>query len=166
MKTSEEIKKRLIKLTNRYRDVYVKRYTDRQPCNCIYNYLHNPSPLLLSNSVENRYVPNRSIQLVVIQDEKPVRICTYGSEKPNAWNGDICDSDSVSKECPYFSPIREKEELSLEYDSHLKDDKYVLEHHPDIAALQWVLNDRSYRIKLSIRTWILAWYNWVIRRFK
>lgn len=166
LKTLEETQKRLIKLTNRYRDLYVKNHTDKLPCNCVHNYLHSPKPLPFSNSIENQHVPNRSIQLVVIQEEKPVRICTYGSEKPTVWNGDICDSEAISQECPYFTPIKERSELIQEYDSHLEDDKHVLEHYPDVAALQWVLNDRSYKIRFSFFSYLIAWYNWIIRRFK
>lgn len=166
LKTPEEISARLLKLKDRYRNNYVKSHQKKLPENCVYNYIHEPLPLPNVTNIESKHVPNRSVQLVIIQEEKPIRICTYGSSTPNTWNGDICDHETMSSSCEYFKAKTELKDLEAEFDSNMSDDALVLAKYPDIAALQWVLNDRVYKLKWNFKRRILSVIRRVIRYFR
>jgi hypothetical protein len=149
MRAAEEVERRLKKLTSRYKERYLAQSQGRFHKSCIHNRTHMPTSTVKSESSkmwESSMSPRRQVTLIVMQPEAPIGICMYGSEKSETWNGNTCDDDSVSEECPYFAPSQSKEDASAEFDSMLKDDALVLAEYPDVAALQWVLQARSWEI--------------------
>lgn len=147
MKSHAEISNRLNKLLYRYLANYIKQTQARIHSNCVFNLEHKPKKLTISHqdNVEFSFSPRKTNSLIVIQSNTPpnsVYICTYGM--PNSgWNGDICDStNNVASHCKWFQSKVSKLELESEFNELLKDDDYVLKNYPDIAALQWVLNER------------------------
>jgi len=155
MRAPDEIERRLKKLTSRYKDKYLSKSQGRFHKSCAHNRTHVPTPTVKSESSkmwESSLSPRRQVTLIVMQPEMPVGICMYGSEKPETWNGNTCDDDSVSEECPYFTPSQSKEDASAEFDMMLKDDALVLSEYPDVAALQWVLQARSWDLPEYERT--------------
>lgn len=130
------------------------RSQERLHRNCVYNKEHLPRKLPYSLSdptTELEIAPRKVTTLVVIQEEKSVRLCTYGSESPADWSGDICDSDDVSAGCRLFEPLIGPDEAADDFMSLLKDDKYVYENLRDLAALQWALEDRRPRLPWYVR---------------
>lgn len=152
MKSPEDIEHRLKKLVDRYKHKYISNAQRKLPSNCLYNRLHVPTGTAKSDSSklwESSLSPRRQVTLVVLQPERPVGLCTYGSENPETWNGDLCDDESISGPCTKFEPISSKDELTSAFNSLLKDDETVLETYPDIAALQWVLDSRVWEWNLD-----------------
>lgn len=148
MRSREDTEHRLKKLTDRYKNKFVSERLKRKHTNCSHNYLHVPDQKGVSTkSWESSLAPRKQVTLVVIQPESPIGICLFGSNKPNLWNGDVCDDDSVSESCPNYDPLNSKEALEQEFDDNLKNDEWTLSTYPDIAALQWVLNTRVWEIK-------------------
>lgn len=148
MKNRDEIEARIRKLVDRYKTKYVNASQARVHRNCSFNRLHTPTGNYESNkSWETGISPRRQVTLIVLEPERPVGICMYGSEKPETWSGDTCDDDDVSKKCPMFSPNRSSSSVEEEFDDHMQDDEYVLKHYPDVAALQWAVNARHWKIR-------------------
>ena len=127
----------------------------KTPENCSYNLLHEPKVLEYKPGIEESLAPRTAVSLVVIQEDKPIRICTYGSDDPKNWNGDVCDHESTAASCPYFSSIHNENDKNKEFDLILNDDKQTLDLYPDVAALQWVLDVRHPLPKLGL--WISMW---------
>lgn len=152
MKNQIEIERRLVKLRNRHKKKYVEKHTSKTPENCKYNYLHHLNTLKYSSD------DNETIE-VNIQPDKDIRICTFGSDKPEKWNGDICDSVEVSGKCPFFCPRTNEESLSEEFDTLIQDDEYTIDNYSDVAALQWVLNVRVHSVKH--RNFIIYYLMWI-----
>lgn len=143
MKTQSEIEKRLQKLRKRYRLKYVQERTGRHHENCVHNYVHAPrGQFKYSRSTDAELAPRKQTTLLVIQPDQSIRICTYGSTGKD-WNGDVCDSDDKSSDCPWFKAARSEEEVGAEFDAMLSDVEFVFENFRDMATLQWVLDVRS-----------------------
>ena len=153
MKSKDQILARLTKLVTRHKNAYVLEKTRKQPCNCIYNIEDQPRDLL-STSVEHKLAPRTSVSLLVIQQPSPVRICGYADGK---WNGDICDKEEIAQACKYFVPVISKEVASAEFEDKLMDDQYILATYPDVAALQWAVDDRAYKVKIPVWKRFLSW---------
>jgi hypothetical protein len=139
---------------------------DKLPHNCVYNY-NLENSLKLSGSIPQEFErsPRINQTLVVFQEHSPVRICTYGSQNLETWNGDIiCNDESVSKPCSWFNPKVSPEESADEFRKLVSDDSYVEKFYPDVAILQWVLEDRIYKhdlswfdkLRLKIHVWFLT----------
>ena len=149
MKTVDEVRKRLEKLRFRCLRQHVRLISSKKPQNCVHNFEHVPHPQRNEIPTEVEMVPRVVSTLVVIQPEKPIRLCMYGSDKPESWNGDICDVDDTAQICPYFKSRVSEERAVEEFDLLMVDDDYVFEHHKDIATLQWVLGERIHRTPLT-----------------
>lgn len=148
MKPERTVRQRLTRLRERYRRQLIRARTDRLPENCVHNSVQSPRTLPYSRSdieTELDLAPRKATTLVVLQPDSPVRLCMYGSDRPDSWNGVVCDSRAVSGSCSLFRPTRSAAEISDEFNSLMADPKYVLERYPDLAALQWVLEERSPR---------------------
>ncbi len=145
MKTESVIRKRAERLRDRYLRRHVQKSQERRHQNCVHNREITPRALPYSRSdlrTELDLSPRVVTTLVVIQEERPVRVCTYGSEDPSTWNGDVCDSDSTSFPCKFFRPLQTPEAAAEQFMESLLDDKHVFDNYRDLAALQWVLGDR------------------------
>jgi len=155
VKSREEVLRRLKKLRARYLRRHLRLSQDRRPRNCSYNHEVQASPARsrfsdpgddVSGPGDERPVqPARSSSLVVLQDDPSVRVCLYGCEDPATWAGDLCYTDEKAESCGWFKPEKDPAEAEREFDAMLADDKYVYDHYPDVAALQWVLEDRVHR---------------------
>jgi hypothetical protein len=106
---------------------------------------------------ETEFAASHNATLIVIQPDKPIRLCMYGSEDLTKWSGDICDGDDTSKSCKWFKPRITAEEAKKEFLDKLSDDKYVYDSYLDIATLQWVLEDRVHKHRLSLWERFLIW---------
>lgn len=135
----------------------------RCPSNCVHNYTYTPEKLPYSSTeIEHDLSPRRTTNLVVIQNPKPISICTFGSGDPGKWNGDICDSDDIAKSCPKFASIYTFEEAKKEFETKMSDDKFVMEKYPDVANLQWVLDERTYHYN---GRWFQYLFFWILSFF-
>jgi hypothetical protein len=162
VKSKNVIERRLRTLRLRYLKKYIAISQDKIPQNCIYNIIHSPVERPnISQFKELDYdemAACHNATLIVIQPDLLIHICTYGSERPDLWNGEICDTDITSKGCKHFQPRIMAEEAKKEFLSKLSDDEYVYDNYPDIATLQWVLEDRVYKYDLSWWEKILVWF--------
>ncbi len=149
MKSESVVRKRAERLRDRYLRRYVALSQERRHENCVHNREYLPRKLPYSQSdlsTELDLAPRKVMTLLVIQEERPVRVCMYGAERPAEWSGDICDDDSISPTCKFFVPLKTVSEATDEFMSLLADDKYVYDSFRDLAALQWVLGDRRPRL--------------------
>lgn len=165
MKSQEAIRHRLEKLRTRYLRSHCALVRDKKPQNCVYNYEHKPFGVREKGvPIEYELAPRVSISLVVIQPDRPVRLCTYGSEKPDTWNGDLCDQDDIARKCKKFKHRVSEEGAIQSFNDLMLDDPYVLENYRDIAALQWVLGERVATMPLSWFDRILLFFDAVVSR--
>lgn len=164
MKTPEEIRKRLEKLRVRYCKNFFSEVRSKKPHNCVHNAEHHPSKRKPVLPTEVELAPRIVTTLVVIQPDSPIRLCMYGSEKPDLWNGDVCDDDATAASCPYFEAKISEDEANDEFNKLMADDAYVLEHYKDVATLQWVLNERVYETELSFWGRLTLWFGRIFHR--
>lgn len=75
------------------------------------------------------------------------RMCLHGAGLPATWQGKVCDAEidgglSQAKNCPYWKPLRTKEEIKTEFKTLVsKNRAAVAARYPDAAALLWVLEE-------------------------
>lgn len=147
MKGESVIRARLERLRRRYLRHHLLLSQEKRHRNCVHNLNQAPLGSLRASraGVETSYelAPRNQHTLIVIQEDRPVGICMFGSDSPADWPGDICDSDSVSSSCPKFRALRSEEEARSDFGALLMDDKLVYERYRDLAALQWVLQERA-----------------------
>lgn len=156
MKSEADVRKRLDKLRSKYLNKHVRETQRRFHKNCVFNSPHAPKPLPYSEipDLELERAPRKSRTLVVLQESSvPVRICMYGADTPESWLGNTCDDDSVSSTCPMFRPHVSAHEAAFEFETSMMDDRSVLESYPDVAALQWVLEERVFTRPFLHRFW-------------
>lgn len=159
MKPESVVRKRAERLRDRYLRRYVILSQERRHDNCVHNREHVPRKLPYSQSdlsTELDLAPRRVTTLLVIQEDKPVRICMFGAGSPAEWSGDVCDDESIAPTCKFFVPLRSAQEASDDFMALLGDDKYVYDNLRDLAALQWTLGDRRPR---------LPWYRRLVAFF-
>lgn len=165
MKTEKEIEQRILKLRTRYELRYVDSHIRRTPSNCIHNHLENNVDLKTGIDVEHELAPRMSTTLVIIQPPKPVRLCMLNASSMNEWNGTICDTDDISKKCKQFALVKSVDQLHQGFTDTLSDDSKTLSLYPDIAALQWVIDDRAHHkpptwIDKLIMVWLAIKSKW------
>lgn len=150
MKLEGDIINRLRKLKSRYLLRYLSKTQARVYHNCRHNKQHHPKMLTYGRSEpELNISPRKTNSLVVIRTAEVAHICTYGMSD-EGWTGDLCDSKTdLAPHCKWFTPVVAADEVEREFEQLLKDDKYVLQHFPDIAALQWVTGKRIYNDSLG-----------------
>jgi hypothetical protein len=157
VKPESVVQRRIQRLRERYLRKHVLRSQERRHLNCVYNREHVPSHLPYSRSdlsTELDLAPRQVKTLVVIQDrDRPIRLCTYGCGNPASWDRDVCDRDDISATCGEFKARLGADEAYDEFMALLEDDKYVYENFRDLAALQWVLEDRRPRLPWYARLW-------------
>lgn len=162
MKKLIEIENRISKLKARNKRKYLSDNTSKLPHNCSFNHEYIPKPLSYGKEYEFEIAPRKSNSLVIIQEDLPVKICMYGSDS-SKWNGDICDDETVSSPCPFFKPVHSEEELGKEYEENTLNNEYVYENYPEVAALQWILDNEPieiYSIKQHFISLYLFLFNW------
>lgn len=157
MKSKNEIYRRLEKLTARYRHRYVESTQVKSPLNCHYNIEHIQKTVRESKIWDKAVSPRIQSTLIVLNNQESVRICSYGSDDSSKWTGQICDSEEISSPCPYFKPKVTKEEAFREFSEILGDDQKTLALYPDVANIQWVLDDR-YSLRKGF--WIIITRAW------
>lgn len=160
MKTREEILSRLRKLRTRYATRYMESTRTRLPCNCRHNHVHHSTNYSrsLTEAKPTDIAPRSQVTLLVLQEDRPIGLCMYGSEDSSKWSGNICDSKSTAESCPYFTPKTTVPAAREEFLTKLADDEFVFDNYRDIAALQWVLGERIHNHKLSLWERILFWF--------
>lgn len=129
MRREAEVRKKLRQVKHQYLSRQYKEKLSLRPENCKYYYEHHE-------------IDKETGKEVV------VGLCMYGSENPEEWPGTICET---IEDCHHFEPKYTKEEVKAEFEESLKDEVVVAHQYKDIAALQWVLDDKVY-------SWDLAWY--------
>jgi len=184
VKSEEEVLRRLRKLRGRYARQYLRRSQDRLHRNCVHNREHVgtrtvsdgpedgvPMRIRGGEDVEGLVAPDRrvrfgrAVSLVVLREEpSSVRLCMYGAEDPALWAGEVCDSDEKAASCPMFSPSVRKEDAMAAFKELMRDDAYVYENYRDVAALQWVLEDRVHHHRPGLLERLVHWF--VARRAK
>lgn len=159
MKSREEILKRLRKLRSRYLRQHLRLSQDRLPANCSYNHEISVGPALSGPARDTgaRPVAPARASLVVLQDAGPTTVCLYGCEDPAAWAGELCYTREKAASCGWFKPKVDPSKAEREFDALMADDAYVYENYPDVAALQWVVDDRIHRHGPGLFERLLRW---------
>lgn len=149
MKSESVVRKRAERLRDRYLRRHVILSQERRHENCVFNREILPRRIPYSQSdllTELDLAPRKVTTLLVIQEDRPVRVCMYGADNPAEWSGSLCDDDSVAPGCKFFVPLKSVPEATDEFMASLLDDKHVYENFRDLAALQWALGDRRPRL--------------------
>lgn len=163
MKSKSQIEKHLDKIYNRYLYKYVEKSQTRTFKNCLFNECHEVRPLSYQrDNQETEIIPARYTFVVSIKDNnKKIHLCMFNANKAS-WGGNICDSDEIAKSCKLFKCLKTKEEAIKEFEQLLMDDKYTHLNFPDIAVLQWVLDNRVHIFRYTLKYRILYWWKQLI----
>ena len=121
MRDEEDVRKRLG--AARYR--YLRKYLRPRPCNCVHNHRHETG-------------------------DGYVQLCMLGSDDPENWPGNICDTVENARTCPFYRNRHNKAELKAKFDLSLQDPDILNNEYRDIAVLQWVLEDEPKETSLSL----------------
>ncbi len=80
----------------------------------------------------------------VDQNSNTVRYCWYGQESKEPFTAVVCDDrldeGRQVQRCLTFTPLK-REALVKTFDLSLADPQRLISEYPDLAALQWVLED-------------------------
>lgn len=131
----------------------------------MHNILHEPngqSAETVSTAVE--LSPRQNRTLVVIQEDRPIRLCMYGADDASRWPGNVCDSDDVARSCPMFKARLSVGEAKDEFAHLIEDDEYVFNNYRDVATLQWVLGERIHERELSLWERLVVWIHMKLAR--
>lgn len=112
MRDESEVRKKLGEA--RYR--YLRKYLRPRPCNCVHNHAHDTG-------------------------EGTVRLCMLGSDDPENWPGNICDTVENVRTCPFYRNRYDKDELKAKFDTVLEDPDVLYNEYRDIAMLKWILEE-------------------------
>lgn len=170
MKSEGAVRSRLVKLRKRYRNKHASNSQKRVPSNCVYNATIEPKGYRAPSVITELEMSPRIVSnLVVFQEDSSIKICTYGSENPAEWNGDVvCDSNDVAEQCKFFKAKSTYAEAAEEFDGMMEDDEFVYDNYRDVATLQWVLDDRVHLIPLTWRDrlslLLIRFFDWMLRR--
>lgn len=136
MKSKREIEAREKNLRRRYKLRLVNEKLSRTPCNCVFNKVVEPEELVDNTRVFS-ISPRVSKTLVVFPNPDKVGSCTFGT--PNgSWNGTICDSIDVSRNCPHFRNLLSPEEITSTVESNFSNSEWIHKTHPDLSSIMWV----------------------------
>jgi len=165
VKSKEEVLRRLKKLRARYLRQYLRLSQDRLSRNCTYNHevLVHPVKSRISDTHDlGEARPIASARsLIVLQESRedtPVRVCLYGCKDPAEWLGELCYTKEKAESCGWFKPSKDLAEAEKEFDLLLSDDAHVYENYRDMAALQWVLEDRIHKYRPGLLERIWRWF--------
>jgi len=133
MKDESEVRKKLGEA--RYR--YLRRYLQPRPCNCVHNHRHETA-------------------------EGSAQLCMLGSDDPENWPGNICDTVENVRTCPFYKNRYDKSQLKEDFDELLQDPDVLYNEYRDIAMLLWTLEEDS-----EVATTTLTWWQkiklWFVR---
>lgn len=152
MRDEKHVRKKLLELKQKHLRRKLHKHLQPLPENCKHNQTH-----VGTNKEED--------------GQEEVGLCMLGHENIEEWPGNICEAPEKAEKCPFFNPKRSKEELIEEFKEEMKDPEVLAYEYPDIAALQWVLenevglqwSDRWVnRLKVHL-TFALLKVNWFVR---
>jgi hypothetical protein len=139
-------------------DHRVQEASTRRPHYCIYNHRH---PLDARKEVYgelndyNRITDDRGQPVA-----QTIGLCMLGAEDPEEWKGAICEDDLDAQRCPYFTPIKGKDEIWEEFQRDVVDEGWVAENLSAVRELLWVLGGCKCP---QLPWWKRLWYRWVLR---
>jgi hypothetical protein len=156
MRTQEEIEDRLRALLVAELDRRMLEAAVRLPVKCKHNYRQ---PLDTRRSVDgeknpsfNRITSDRGLPVV-----QTMGLCMLGADKPEDWQGTICEDAIDAQRCPFFDPKVGKEQVWNEFNEDISSPGWVAQHMPQINELRWILADDS-----EVR---LPWWKKILFRF-
>lgn len=136
MKTKREIESREKNLRRRYKLRLVNEKLSRTPSNCTFNRVVGPETVTDKTRVLN-ISPRVSKTLVMFPNPGSVGSCTFGTSN-GSWNGTICDSVDVSKNCPHFKNSMSPSEITSSVEEKFSDSDWIHKNHPDLSSIMWV----------------------------
>lgn len=149
MKTQADIRSRARHLLTVELDRRVSLAEQRLPGHCVHNYRH---PVDVRKKVDGEVNENYNrIALPVIQQS--IGLCTLGMEKPEEWNGTICEDPIDAQRCPYFTSKVSKDDIQKDFDSEVNDLGWLQQNLPEVYGLLWVLSE-----PVTIPLWKKLWF--------
>lgn len=134
MKTPDEIRDRIRGHLARELERRLEETQKRLPHLCTHNHRQPTDSRKqvdgVANPTYNRILPQADT----------LGLCMLGAESPEEWKGAICEDPIDAQRCPYFNPVKSREEVSKEFLSQLQDPEWVVAELPHVAELLWVLD--------------------------
>lgn len=159
MRNTDEIENRLRYLLCEELDRRVSEASLRLPHLCAHNHRQ---PLDTRKTIAgepnedfNRTTDKRGLPLL-----HTIGLCMLGSERPEDWQGNICEDPIDALRCPYFDPARRKADIWQEFARQLSSIEWLRENMPEAHALYWVLGVEQTTVALP--WWKRLWF-WVLR---
>jgi hypothetical protein len=159
MQTEAQIRRKLQRVKYYYLKKRYERDMSRRPWNCRFNYVHRVKNNRLAEEIcdpyrhapypESPLADTKQLPALVAENCGEVRLCGYGSEDAENWEGILCEDANTAKKCPMFELKRSKEQIEEAFEEALADAEVCARDYKDIAALQWVLDAKGLPIQLS-----------------
>lgn len=121
MKSAGEIRKKIDALKQKR----LKKMQRPSPEKCVHNYEHKTA-------------------------DGSVRLCILGSEDPEEWLGNLCETKECARSCPFYKSRHTPQELEAQLEEQLQEEEVLYTEHRDIAMLLWVLGEE----RAERRTWV------------
>jgi hypothetical protein len=153
-RTSTEIADRVRYLLVRELDRRVQLSVQRLPGHCTHNYRH---ALDVRKTVDGE--PNVNYNRIGLPVVQTIGLCMLGKENPEEWNGTICEDPVDAQRCPYFTGKVTKEQIRLDFETQVRDAKWLEVNLPEVYGLLWTL-DRNAVVQLP--WWKRLWF-WFLR---
>lgn len=153
MRAENEIQDRIRFLLSAELDREVSSSCARLPCNCRYNHRQ---PLDIRKEVEGD--PNDSYNRVAAADLPIIGLCMIGADKPEQWNGTICEDPIDAQRCTSFELISTRELISERFYRHLKDLDWVATNLPEVYGLLWALGSETMP---KLPWWKRLWFRFI-----
>jgi hypothetical protein len=138
MKSTAQVRTKLKNSVFKHKKKYLESQLKQKPGNCKWN-------------SKQKYLHRGTGELRVIG------MCMYSVEDPS-WDTDICESDATAQQCSKFCPMKDKEQLTEEFEELLDDQQFVSTHCKDLAALRWVLNGEEHADQPTKWRRFLGWF--------
>jgi len=129
MKSEIEIKHKYDQLVGRHLEKLFQKHLSSKPWNCTHNYMQSGTTVV-----------DGKVKV------ETTGLCMYNSNDPRKWEGKICETVADSYKCPYFNPVKEKQQIYDEYMKVLNDPDLLQHEYRDLYILQWVLGPETIKI--------------------
>lgn len=154
MRTSEDIENRIRFLLAEELKLRVELASSRLPHMCTHNHRQ---PLDVRKRVEDE--ANELYNRITLGPRLPVLqtmgLCMLDADKPEEWNGTICEDPIDAQRCPYFNPKIDKKALWSLFSAQVSDPEWLRENMMEVYGLMWSLEASH---TPGVPWWKRIWY--------
>jgi hypothetical protein len=150
MRSEDEVQNRIRYLLTQELERRIQEAGVRLPRRCVHNHIQ---PLDLRKQVDGEV--NETYNRVGGERLPVIGLCMLGAEDPTEWRGAICEDPIDAQRCPYFDSGLTKEGIKEEFQTQIKDLKWLVSELPEVYGLLWALGSQ---VAPPLPWWVALWY--------